>query len=631
MTADLVTCNTEILKSLVSQVFETSIKKQYWVLTLCKVSQLLGQAAKYLDKTETLGQEKLLESSYMNYAAGCFYIYLLVPNANQFQLEDTEYGTYLQLKNNYLVKGEGDLTFQYLLDRVREKCRASQTLEMNKNRNSGNFSVKLSQKANSCCDLSTMEDKSQNTSTDSSGSSLECSDSKSALAKSPIDIDHDSKQYTLPIIINAITEEQKLSVFGIRNLGNTCYMNSMLQCLFGSTQFRDLFLTDKFEMFKAETNSESLSIANDLSLLFKKMYQNGGCAIIPKSFMETCKRLRPDFKIPHCQQDTQEFLMFVLERLRVELANTSATVKDRSLIASRSNNRYLKKNKNYLRWYNEMISRNNLSPIDLLFRGDVESKLICKHCNESASTFSSFYILSLNIPKEKSSLFFKSKTIRLEDCINLFTRKEILTGENSWACPSCETKARYNVIDNDKTYQQKHTNIGKHSKFPRFFSHIEAGKTERNSGANKFSQLKYDNLENEQRHRQQKKSETILSVSFVSLPPILVIHLSRFCYDISKKNTSNISYPMSLTVETLDNSSVTYRLYGTINHIGSPRGGHYTALVNKEKNHFTDLELQKWVEFDDDLVFNRTDFFKSKNEINSITNNDAYVLFYERI
>lgn len=88
---------------------------------------------------------------------------------------------------------------------------------------------------------------------------------------------------------------------------------------------------------------------------------------------------------------------------------------------------------------------------------------------------------------------------------------------------------------------------------------------------------------------------------------------------------------MSLTVETLDNSSVTYRLYGTINHIGSPRGGHYTALVNKEKNHFTDLELQKWVEFDDDLVFNRTDFFKSKNEINSITNNDAYVLFYERI
>ena len=127
--------------------------------------------------------------------------------------------------------------------------------------------------------------------------------------------------------------------------------------------------------------------------------------------------------------------------------------------------------------------------------------------------------------------------------------------------------------------------------FPDFFSHIEAGKTERNSGANKFSQLKYNNLENEQRHRQQKKSETILSVSFVSLPPILVIHLSRFCYDISKKNTSNISYPMSLTVETLDNSSVTYRLFGTINHIGSPRGGHYTALVNKEKKSFYRLRI----------------------------------------
>lgn len=80
-----------------------------------------------------------------------------------------------------------------------------------------------------------------------------------------------------------------------------------------------------------------------------------------------------------------------------------------------------------------------------------------------------------------------------------------------------------------------------------------------------------------------KKIRNNIVCKLCFLPPILVIHLSRFCYDISKKNTSNISYPMSLTVETLDNSSVTYRLYGTINHIGSPRGGHYTALVNKEK------------------------------------------------
>lgn len=115
------------------------------------------------------------------------------------------------------------------------------------------------------------------------------------------------------------------------------------------------------------------------------------------------------------------------------------------------------------------------------------------------------------------------------------------------------------------------------------------------------------------------------------MPNILVIHLSRFFYDLTKKNETMINYPLILDVVLKNNKVARYRLYGIVNHFGNLVSGHYTSLVNKHLSHEIRGGKQKWYYFDDEVVKkedNHGDFDKG---ITSISSGDVYVLFYERI
>ena len=129
-----------------------------------------------------------------------------------------------------------------------------------------------------------------------------------------------------------------------------------------------------------------------------------------------------------------------------------------------------------------------------------------------------------------------------------------------------------------------------------------------------------------------KKLTTIKSLDFIVLPPILVIHLSRFYYDLTKKNNTVITYPLILNIILKNNKVVRYKLYATVNHSGNLINGHYTSVVNKEKSHEIGLNRQVWVTFDDDVIKqhhkDRDDFETGRTEISS---NEVYVLFYERV
>ena len=430
------------------------------------------------------------------------------------------------------------------------------------------------------------------------------------------------KAYNLPVMEDSNDLLSELSITGLQNPCNTCYINSIIQCLFGTTLFRDLFLTKKYRLF-LNTNKypKEVQLSRSIYVLFKKMYLNGGRAIIPNRFLKMCKKLRPDLNIPDDQQDTQEFLLIVLARIHEELSNENVVKYYPDLVSYDANALQVNPSK-YEKWYERNVITDGLSPIDHIYRGQLENILKCQRCGNSSYSYSTFYVLSLAIPKlSLYSFTSKSRKIKLEDCINLFTGDEELSGDNAWDCPNCritDSKSKKEEITSQK---KKSTIFGFHSrsrsKSPHHHHHHHHSSDDSTKNPKK---------------RNSKKLTTIKSLDFIVLPPILVIHLSRFYYDLTKKNSTVITYPLILNIILKNGKVIRYKLYGTVNHSGNLINGHYTSVVNKEKSHEIGLNRQVWVTFDDDYIQqhrkDRNNFEAGKTEMSS---DEVYVLFYERM
>jgi ubiquitin carboxyl-terminal hydrolase 2/21 len=107
--------------------------------------------------------------------------------------------------------------------------------------------------------------------------------------------------------------------------------------------------------------------------------------------------------------------------------------------------------------------------------------------------------------------------------------------------------------------------------------------------------------------------------TFFQLPDILIIHLKRFDNVMRKDNAFvhfSPSEAMDLSSYVIDkHKSHNYELYGVCNHMGTTRGGHYTAYV-KVKN-------GNWYNFNDSAV--------RKVSEKQVVTPRAYCLFYRRM
>lgn len=229
-----------------------------------------------------------------------------------------------------------------------------------------------------------------------------------------------------PIIINGIMDNAKsyltesnpmirgnsfrvassMGLTGLQNLGNTCFMNSALQCLVHTPKLVDYFLGN----FQKEINYENpLGMKGELASAFgdllRKLWAPGSKSVPPRMFKLKLSNFAPQFS-GYNQHDSQEFLAFLLDGLHEDLNR----VKCKPYFEAKDVDGRRDEEVAEECWQNH-IARNDSIIVDLC-QGQFRSTLACPACNKLSVTFDPFMYLSLPLP----STSVRSMTLRVFTC-----------------------------------------------------------------------------------------------------------------------------------------------------------------------------------------------------------------------
>ncbi|XP_038111485.1 LOW QUALITY PROTEIN: ubiquitin carboxyl-terminal hydrolase 3 [Culex quinquefasciatus] len=257
-------------------------------------------------------------------------------------------------------------------------------------------------------------------------------------------------------------------VVGLRNLGNTCFMNSVLQSLSNIQEFSCYFNAmpsletgkHKQKAYHSRSMKENLDdvfVVEELRKVLLNLSQGGDGskgAISPECLFLVIWKVVPQFR-GHRQHDAHEFLRYMLDRLHTELQQVSFPV-DGSLAGGGAGGGGHKPGEGKPNPYNvpalsHLHTKGRNSIVTNVFGGILQSEVRCLICGMESKKHDPFLDLSLDIPEKyytkESAVDGGDKdkdapVCHISDCLSSFTEVEELAETELYYCNSCKCKQK---------------------------------------------------------------------------------------------------------------------------------------------------------------------------------------------
>ncbi|KAH7467403.1 hypothetical protein PRIC2_011132 [Phytophthora ramorum] len=198
-------------------------------------------------------------------------------------------------------------------------------------------------------------------------------------------------------ILHGLQTERR-GKMGLRNLGNTCFMNSALQCLSHVELLTRYFLSNRYKKDLNRDNPLGTggNLAEEYDGLLKELWFGTVPSTSPANLKRAISRFAPQFS-GFQQHDAQELLAYIIDGLHEDLnrvkhkpyteVKESDGSQDDATVAKEAWGRHL--------------LRNDSIFVDHV-QGQFKSTVVCPLCNKVSITFDPFNCIQLELPQQQN-------------------------------------------------------------------------------------------------------------------------------------------------------------------------------------------------------------------------------------